>query len=133
MNLQIYFSSFKNQWIMEVKIHRLRTENFTIRCDDTNEEAVENYLEMNCLNLIQDPKLPSSFNSSRWRRGYNPDIFAGNNIRNTTIKVVLDPIPKSSTGKILYEIKTVIVLRTVLSWIKFSLGKQGRENLQIIW
>lgn len=39
---------------MEVKIHRLRTENFTIRCDDTNEEAVENYLEMNCLNLIQD-------------------------------------------------------------------------------
>lgn len=44
-------------------------------------EAVEEWIDSNQLNLIHDPKLPYSFHSARWRRGYNPDLaFATNDI-----------------------------------------------------
>lgn len=62
---------------------------------DTNDDgvAVEKWAEDNEISLIHYPKLPHSFNSSRWKREYNPEIlFVSNNIKQQAIKNVNKPI-----------------------------------------
>ena len=62
--------------------------------DDDDRKLVEDWA--NSLTLIYDAKLPPSFNSSRWKRGYNPDIlFTSNAIACLSKKRVIEPIPHS--------------------------------------
>ena len=63
---------------------------------NTDGELVDDWAENQRLSLIHDPKLGSSFNSGRWRRGYNPDIiFATNRIAGCCNKIVMEPVPRT--------------------------------------
>lgn len=54
---------------------------------------MENWAKAEGLSLICDPKLPPSFNRSRWKKSYNPDlIFVSDKITSQTVKNVCDPI-----------------------------------------
>ena len=58
---------------------------------DNNREAVEQWGNSCNLTLIHDAKLPKSFNSARWKKGYNPDlIFASGSIAKMCKKSIMD-------------------------------------------
>jgi len=59
------------------------------RYGDINNDGqkVEEWAEDGNLTLIHDPKLQASFNSGRWKKGYNPNlIFVSDNISHLYIK-----------------------------------------------
>lgn len=65
---------------------------------DENGHEVEIWAETNklvlVLVLVHDQKLPNSFNSRRWKRGYNPDIiFVSEILESPCTKEVRNPIP----------------------------------------
>ena len=63
---------------------------------DKDGEAVEEWMDANQLSLIHDAKLPPSFHSARWKRGYNPDLAAvTSDIAALCKKIVMDPIPQT--------------------------------------
>ena len=72
-------------------------------------EAVEERLDTNQLSLIHDTKLPSLFNSARWRRGYNPDLATvTSNISGLCQKIVMDPIPSSQHQPVGIQVNAAI-------------------------
>ena len=75
------------QYDMGIQRHRRPNPN-------PNGEAVEHWADTCNLTLIHNAKLPKSFNSARWKKGYNPDlIFASANIANVSGKSVMYPNP----------------------------------------
>ncbi|CAI6371000.1 unnamed protein product [Macrosiphum euphorbiae] len=79
--------------------------------ENTNDdgERVEQWADGNQLSFIHDSKLPPSFNSARWKRGYNPDlIMVSENIRQKCVKIVAKPIPRSQHRSIVCSINVTI-------------------------
>ena len=98
---------------------------------ETNEDGdyVESWTDANQLSLIHDAKLPSSFNSSRWRRGYNPDlVFVSNSIASQSEKVVHDPIPRTQHRPIGVKINAIVMPQSVPFRRRFNLKKANWEK-----
>ncbi len=72
-------------------------------------EAVEAWAATKDLRLLHDAKDPTSFQSTRWRRGYNPDVvfISSRHYRNID-KFVGNPIPKTQHRPILIDIRPII-------------------------
>lgn len=82
--------------------------------EDENGTAVQEWAEINHLTLIHDAKQPASFNSGRWKRGYNPDlIFSSNRISELCVKSVCSPIPNTQHRPIMCQIFAAIRPQTV--------------------
>ncbi|KAJ8392651.1 hypothetical protein AAFF_G00073250 [Aldrovandia affinis] len=96
--------------------------------DSTNSdgELVESWMENTCmqLELIHNAKLPKSFNSCRWRRGYNPDLcFISRRLAHLSVKAVLNPLPKSQHRPISVTIKPAITKSEVPFRRRFNIKK----------
>ena len=91
---------------------------------DNDGEAVELWAESNNLSLIHNAKLPKSFNSAIWKKGYNPDlIFSSSNISNICEKSVLDQIPHTQHRPIGVSVNPVIVAQPTTFRRHFNLKK----------
>ena len=91
---------------------------------DSDGEAVEQWADSNRLSLIHNAKLPKSFNSAIWKKGYNPDlIFVSSNISDMCEKSVLDPTPRTQHRPICVTVHPVIVPQPTPFRRRFNLRK----------
>ena len=92
--------------------------------DDDNGQRVLTWAQNNDLQLIHDPKLPKSFSSARWKRGYNPDlVFCGSAFAPNCNKFVAQPIPKSQHRPIGAKIVAAVVPREMHFRRRFNFTK----------
>ena len=67
-------------------------------------DTVEAWAEASQLSLEHNAKLPKSFNSGRWKRGYNPDIaLVSHSIASLSKKLVLEPLARSQSIALLNQ------------------------------
>ena len=84
------------------------------RSTDEKGRLVEQWSETNQLSLVHDAKQPKSFNSKRWRQGYNPDLaFVSYSIAHLAEKDVMDAIPKTQHRPISIKLNSAIRPRNV--------------------
>lgn len=99
--------------------------------NDQNGENVETWAENEGLSLIHDPKLPPSFNSGRWRKGYNPDlIFISDKINTQAVKNVCDPIPNTQHRALMVSVTEVVRSQTVPFQRRFNFRKAKWEKFR---
>ena len=92
-------------------------------------DLLEEWAEVHHLDLIHDAKLPPSFNSCRWRRGYNPDLaFTSDRITCQYKKQVLEPIPHSQHRPITIAISAAVVPQKVPLRRRFNFQKANWEQ-----
>ena len=78
----------------------------------------------NKLQLFHDAKLPKSFISRHWQKGYNPDIcFASENIAPNCHKLVCTPIPHSQHRPIGVKISSLVNSTTIRFRRRFNFKK----------
>ena len=70
---------------------------------------MESWAEASNFSLIHDAKLPKSFDSARWKRGYNSDVvFVSTRIASMCQRGVLDPIPRTQHRPITITIRSPV-------------------------
>ena len=80
-------------------------------------EAVEQWADSCDFTLIHDTKLPKSFNSARWKKGYKPGlIFVSDSIANMSRKSVMDPIRYTQHRPICVSVQPVVVPQPTPFW-----------------
>ena len=93
---------------------------------DDNGEVVEQWADSCKLTFIHNAKLSKSFNSVRWKRGYNPDlIFVSESIANMCGKSVMEPIPNTQHRPICARANPVVVAHPTPFRRRFNLQKAG--------
>ena len=91
---------------------------------DNEGEAVEQWADLYDFTLIHDAKLSKSFNSARWKKGYNPDlIFASDSIANMCKKSVMDPILHTQHRPICVSVQPVVTPQPTHFRTRFNLRK----------
>ena len=77
--------------------------------EDEDGEAVASWAINNNLDLLYDAKDPPTFNSKRWRKGYNPDLVFVTSHKSHLFKRTIKPhVPKSQHRPIEVETKPAI-------------------------
>ena len=91
-------------------------------------ESVEQWADSNSLSLIHNEKLPKSFDSAIWKKGYNPDlIFVSSNISDMCEKSVLGPIQRTQHRPICVTVNPVIVPQPTTSRRRFNLKTHSKR------
>ena len=68
------------------------------------------------MSLIHNARLPKSFNSEIWKKGYYPDlIFLSSNISDMCEKSVMGPMPRTQHCPICVTVNPVIVQQPITS------------------
>jgi len=76
---------------------------------DNYGDKVEVWAESNRLTLIHDPKLPPTFNSGKWKKGYNPNVICVSDmIAPQCTREIGRPIPLTQHRPILCKVTAVI-------------------------
>ncbi|XP_072022738.1 uncharacterized protein [Amphiura filiformis] len=90
---------------------------------------VEEWIDQQQLSLIHDPKQPKSFNSSRWKRGYNPDLaFASNRVNSTVSQDGDGSHPRTQHRPIGLQIRAAVSPASVPSRRRFNYQKANWEG-----
>lgn len=96
---------------------------------DDNGRQLELWADRGHLQLIHDAKLPPSFVSARWRRGYNPDnIFVSSKVAAQCKKEVGDAIPRSQHKPIFCSFGALIKPEETIFKRRFNFKKAKWEK-----
>ena len=96
---------------------------------DSDRESVEQWTDSSSRSLIQNAKLPKSFNNAIWKKGYNPDlIFVSSNISDMCEKSVPDPIPRTQHRSICMAVNLVIMPQPTTSRRRFNIKKANWDG-----
>ena len=82
------------------------------------------WAEASNFSLIHDATLHKSFDSARWKRGYNPDVtFVSNRIASMYQRGVLDPITRAQHRTITITIRSPVTATHCHFRRRFNLKK----------
>ena len=92
--------------------------------NDCNGDLVEAWAEASNFSLIHDAKQPKSFDSARWKRGYNPDVaFLSTMIASMCQRGELVPIPRIQHRPITITIRSPVTATHCPFRRRFNLKK----------
>ena len=97
--------------------------------NNSDGEAVEEWASTNDLTLLHNQKDGSSFQSARWKRGYNPDlVFVSSRHFTCFEKTIGDPIPKSQHRPMYINARPVVRALESNSIPRFNFRKANWPN-----
>ena len=92
------------------KLPHIVIGNFNSHSTTCGYASTDNYGEACDFTLIHDAKLPKSFNSARWKKGYNPNlIFTSDSIANMCKNSAMDSISHTQHCPICVIVQPVVV------------------------